>query len=621
MKKGLFLLLFVLIATMGFAQEDKTITDKLKSKYHLACYHDSQGGWYSIRACSDGKTCSGACDLSGNEIVPPIYDDVFFRGDYYEVKLNGKVAIRDLNNRELLPFRYEDVSWHQIKDYGYCNVKQGGKVGVVDKQGNEIVKPKYDNVAIYNFKDSDYANVTLNGKTGVVDKQDKEIISCRYTYILYNAGQKMFDVCLGGTPDKDKFGLIYNGQWGVFDKNGKNIIPCKYTNKSISYFFYVGDYARVCIGGTTLSDGKVRGGKWGIVDKTGNLIIPCQYDGIGTVSEGVVPINIGGNFEANQSYWDYICNGGKWGYIDLKGNILIEPKYDKANSFKDGVAQVSLSGQTTLIENPLAKGKANIAGLASDVDVNIPVTEAKNEETFAFIFANEHYDKFSVPFAGNDGKIFKEYCTKTLGVPEKNIRFYENATIGNMRSVVNRIKEVADAYDGDARFIIYYSGQGITDDNTKIPYLLPVDASLNNLSATGYSMETLNSELSELSAKSVWFIVDACFDGTDKEGKMLVSARGVAVKQKNNRAEGNLILFSATSGSETAYAYKEKNHGLFTYFLLKKLQETKGDITGKALVDYVTAEVKKQSVSNTNIQSPSVIVSEKLTNWQTLKIK
>jgi len=610
MKKVVFLLLFAIVATMGFGQENKTITERLEQKYKLVSFQDSYGGWYSVftdRYFLD-KACEGVCDLKGNEIIPPIYNNVSFYGDYYKVTLNGKVAIRDINNKELFPFKYEDVSWYKFKDGDYADVKLNGKIGVVDKQGNEIVAPKYDEVKTFEFSD-DYVDVDvkLNDKVGVIDKQGREIIAPKYENIR-STELKYYE----------NVSVKENGKWGLVNKQGKEVLPCEY-----SYISNGKESILLVQGGTSVEENyPPTGGKWGMIVNN-NISIDCKYDYLSKPSEGLAAFNLGGKITDVKKSSN--ISGGKWGYIDVAtGKEIIPAQYETASDFEYGAAQVSLNGQTTLIENPLQKGITNIGGFGSftaDVDINIPETGAKNEETFAFVFANQDYDKFIVPFAKNDGEVFKEYCTKTLGIPENNIRFYENATVGNMRSAVNRIKEVADAYDGDARFVVYYSGQGITDESSKIPYLLPVDAVLTNLTATGYSVEKLNRELSELSAKFVWLIVDACFNGADKEGKMLAWARGVAVKPKTNLAEGNLILFSATSGSETAYDYKEKNHGLFTYFLLKKLQETKGDITGKALTDYVTTEVKKQSVNNTSIQSPTVIVSDKLTNWQTLKFK
>ena len=82
-------------------------------------------------------------------------------------------------------------------------------------------------------------------------------------------------------------------------------------------------------------------------------------------------------------------------------------------------------------------------------------------------------------------------------------------------------------------------------------------------------------------------------------------------KAKEEKLHGNLVVLSAASGDETAYPYREKGHGMFTYFLLKKLQETKGAVTLGELSDYVTTNVKRQSVvTNRKSQTPTVIYSE-----------
>ena len=77
---------------------------------------------------------------------------------------------------------------------------------------------------------------------------------------------------------------------------------------------------------------------------------------------------------------------------------------------------------------------------------------------------------------------------------------------------------------------------------------------------------------------------------------------------RDEAPQGNLVVFTAAQGDETAYQYAEKGHGMFTYFLLKKLQESKGDVTLGELGDYITNEVKRESLLNNNkIQTPTVI--------------
>ena len=104
---------------------------------------------------------------------------------------------------------------------------------------------------------------------------------------------------------------------------------------------------------------------------------------------------------------------------------------------------------------------------------------------------------------------------------------------------------------------------------------------------------------------------------------MPASARGVAIKAKKSNPVGNMVVFSAAQGDETAYPYKEQRHGMFTYYLLKKLQETKGEATLGEISDYVTSEVRKQSiVINGKMQTPTLTSSSAIGDaWRNWKLK
>ena len=245
------------------------------------------------------------------------------------------------------------------------------------------------------------------------------------------------------------------------------------------------------------------------------------------------------------------------------------------------------------------------------LDENIPVSGTKANNTFVIAIGNENYQLVpSVSFAENDMEVFCKYCQKTLGVPISNIRKYKDATFGVMLSAISDLKDIAEAYNGDINVLFYYAGHGFPDEKSHNAYLLPVDADGKQLEVC-FPISRLYSELAALKSKSTVVFMDACFSGSQRGDGMLASARGVAIKAKEEKLHGNLVVFSAASGDETAYPYREKGHGIFTYFLLKKLQETKGAVTLGELSDYVTTNVKRQSVvTNRKSQTPTVIYSE-----------
>lgn len=259
----------------------------------------------------------------------------------------------------------------------------------------------------------------------------------------------------------------------------------------------------------------------------------------------------------------------------------------------------------------------------SAVDTDIPATNASNPNTFAIIFANEDYKNVaSVPFAKNDGTIFQKYCQKTLGIPTSNIHYVENASFNDIRIQLAWLKDVCDAFDGNASVIIYYAGHGIPDEETKSAYLLPVDGD-GRYVQSAYKIDEFYQKLGAMKAKTITVFMDACFSGSKREEGMLASARGVALKAKSGVPQGNMVVFSAAQGDETAYPNNDEQHGIFTYYLLKKLQETKGDVTLQDLGDYITTNVRQQSiVKNGKVQTPCVIPSASVdTEWQSWKLK
>ena len=257
---------------------------------------------------------------------------------------------------------------------------------------------------------------------------------------------------------------------------------------------------------------------------------------------------------------------------------------------------------------------------SSDVDENLPTTSKQNEDMFAIIFANENYHSVArVDCALNDGRTFQRYCSQVLGIPDDNIHLIEDATFGQMTEQINWLTKVVGVYGGDAKIIIYYAGHGIPDEKDGSAYLLPIDNSGNNLAAA-YSMKRLTKELGALDAKSVTLFMDACFSGTQRGEGMLTAARGVALSSKAEAPQGNMVVFSAAQGDETAYPYAEKGHGLFTYYLLKKLKETKGNVKYGELGNYIQREVSRKSiVVNGKPQTPTA--NSAISGWESLTLK
>jgi hypothetical protein len=296
-------------------------------------------------------------------------------------------------------------------------------------------------------------------------------------------------------------------------------------------------------------------------------------------------------------------------------NTIIEYQFEKLDI---EVANENINAKSEIIQENVVYGK-------SDVDINIPVRSGnkQNEKTFALIIGNELYSKeIKVAFALNDARVFKLYLEKTIGLPSNNIQLLENATYGQILDALKWITDIAKAFKGEANIIFYYAGHGVPDEQTKGAYLLPVDGNAQN-TLTAIKLDELYKQLSTHPTNSTMVFLDACFSGAARaENQMLAEGRGVKIKPKAEMLSGNTIVFSAATGEETALPYTEKQHGIFTYYLLKKLQESKGEVQLKDLFDFVTTRVSQQSlIVNKKSQTPQINISPSLgDSWTKFKL-
>jgi len=262
-------------------------------------------------------------------------------------------------------------------------------------------------------------------------------------------------------------------------------------------------------------------------------------------------------------------------------------------------------------------------GKTEDIAKQPLINNEPNTNTFAVIFGNEKYlQAEDVPFAQNDAQSFKNYCIDFLNIPESQVLYYENATYGMMRAAVKHLKQASNAYKGDLNVVFYYAGHGIPDEETKSAYLLPTDAD-GTIPEVCYNLDQLYSELGSLNAKQIVVFLDACFSGNKRSGGMLQSARGVAIKSKPSKLQGNMVVFSAATDEQTALPYYDKEHGLFTYYLLNKLKRERGEVTLGKLAEYIKDEVSKTAISiNKKAQTPTIDYSPGISaRWSELKLK
>lgn len=277
---------------------------------------------------------------------------------------------------------------------------------------------------------------------------------------------------------------------------------------------------------------------------------------------------------------------------------------------------------------PETRQSAPSTALSSDVDRDIPVIKTKIQNKVALIIGNEDYSKAynpesNVDYAASDARVFAEYTKKVLGMEDKYVLLSTDATYMVMKSQVQRAIDIAKVMGPSAEIIFYYAGHGFPDQTTKIPYLIPVDVSASNLTSA-IKLADIYSQLSNSGANRVTVFLDACFSGGGRDmGPVNARSVRMAPNTEEEMVKGNMVVFTASTGEQTAQALNREKHGLFTYYLLKKLKETSGNVTYGELFDYIHKNVQLDALTENNKPQVPVIIAGEQTGdkWRTWKLR
>jgi hypothetical protein len=347
------------------------------------------------------------------------------------------------------------------------------------------------------------------------------------------------------------------------------------------------------------------------------------------ITEGNALVDITNLAAGEQKLIDYsFVANNNYAAGDIKLNFLVKERYNK---YAENKSVVIAMNQKVASEKLVVQGKTEeakkfeIGSLTSSIDKNIPFNAAKNPNRIALIIGNEDYSgnlnaEINVAFAVNDATVFKQYAVNTMGVPEENVIFKTNATAGEMRKNIDLTSRLLEKMGPQSELIFYYAGHGLPDEATKVPYLIPVDVEAGNLTAA-IKLSDVYSQFGKSGAGRVTVFLDACFSGGGRS-QGLLAARGVKIVPKVESIVGNMVVFAASSEDQSALPLNRERHGLFTYFLLKKLQETSGNITYEQLAESVRKDVSVESLRvNSKEQDPVVNISKELADkWKTWKI-
>lgn len=251
--------------------------------------------------------------------------------------------------------------------------------------------------------------------------------------------------------------------------------------------------------------------------------------------------------------------------------------------------------------------------LRSDVDEIPSINVKPQKNSFAIVIGIEKYRQKlpNADHAVNDAKVMTEYLIKVMGYPAENVVTLTNEQASKSDFEKYFGKWLFNHVEKDSSVFIYYSGHGAPNVKTGDAYLVPYDGDPSFIEETGYPLKRLYESLSKLQAKEIIVALDSCFSGAGGKSVIAQGARPLVMNlEQDFHISRNMVVMSASSGSQISSTYEEKGHGLFTYYLLKGIKDGKTEVG--ELFDYIKPNVGRTARTEyNNEQTPQLMAPDK----------
>jgi hypothetical protein len=305
-------------------------------------------------------------------------------------------------------------------------------------------------------------------------------------------------------------------------------------------------------------------------------------------------------------------------------------------SITDNVPHQRIPMRTVVITNlEQVLGEKSIIDTTgfSDVDKDIVKTRNVMPFTYALIIGNEYYKNMTVPsgykmdanFAINDAVMFREYCVKTLGVPLSQTNLLVNVDNDQMRSGIEWMIDKIRMEEGRANVIVYFAGLTLPDDRTGEPFLLPADYD-NSTLLKAVGLNNLYRRLSDYAAERTTIFLDVRhqieniptitrFFEVEKDSARTASEYLRAPQEITTVPYGQAIVMTSKASGDNAGSAPELKHGYFTYYMLKAIQQTRGNITYRVLQDAIYNNLYNMEAGAARRTFP-VTISDDVAEWE-----
>ncbi|PAX57115.1 caspase family protein [Brunnivagina elsteri] len=176
-------------------------------------------------------------------------------------------------------------------------------------------------------------------------------------------------------------------------------------------------------------------------------------------------------------------------------------------------------------------------------------------------------------------------------------------------NVEAQLKQLCHQVQSDDLLWVHFACHGTRVErevNKKEPVLITRDTRQDLLETRAISLAEVEKFMRDSQARQLVLTLDACHSGVEL-GRDLTDPE--FIRNVYELAEG-FALIAASTAQQKAFEWQEKQHGVFTYYLLQGLSG-KGDFSGKNFVTvdnlklYVLGELRRWNIQNSLTQEPT----------------
>lgn len=216
---------------------------------------------------------------------------------------------------------------------------------------------------------------------------------------------------------------------------------------------------------------------------------------------------------------------------------------------------------------------------------------------------NDYAQWPKLQYAVNDAESVRQTLIERFGFAPERVSLLKNGEATRNRILATFHDQFGhEGLKKDDRVFVFFAGHGATrtlSSGRDVGYIIPVDAGTGNLAADAIAMTEIQNIAESLSAKHVFFVMDACYSG-------LGLARGANGNflRENAKRMGRQML--TAGGADQMVADGGPNgHSIFTWTLLQGLNG-KGDLNGDSLITATElAAYIAPAVSGVSAQTPA----------------